>query len=84
MPGDATIASLNHKMEQFESGNASPITQPEALGELVSLVHSNDVLRDGLSLQLIKLAGGFHFYRAKAMSKGSDSTEFAYSAAPDG
>ena len=81
MPGDATIASLNHKMEQFESGNASPITQPEALGELVSLVHSDDVLRDGLSLQLIKLAGGFHFYRAKAMSKGSDSTEFAYSAA---
>jgi hypothetical protein len=76
MLADATIASLNHRIEQFESGNTAPIRQSKALGELVSLVHLDAILRDGMSPQLIQLAGRFHFYRAKARSSGNDSAEF--------
>ncbi|MEV3923020.1 hypothetical protein [Actinomadura coerulea] len=54
--------SLNRRIEQFEAGDAVPITRPEALGEQVSLVHSPDVLRDGLPLPMIQLAGGFHWW----------------------
>ncbi|GAA2253559.1 hypothetical protein GCM10010402_05870 [Actinomadura luteofluorescens] len=78
MSPDATTVSLNRRIEQFEAGDAVPITRPEALGELVSLVHSPDVLRDGLPLPMIQLAGGFHWCRAKARSRGSDDLEFVY------
>ncbi|MFD0540877.1 hypothetical protein ACFQY7_50750 [Actinomadura luteofluorescens] len=69
---------MNRRIEQFEAGDAVPITRPEALGELVSLVHSPDVLRDGLPLPMIQLAGGFHWCRAKARSRGGDDLEFVY------
>lgn len=80
MSAAATTVSLNRRIERFEAGDAVPITRPEALGELVSLVHSPDVLRDGLPLPMIQLAGGFHWCRAKARSRGSDDPEFAYAA----
>jgi hypothetical protein len=78
MSPDDIMASLSHKIEQFESGDTLPITQPEALGELVSLVNSYDVLRDGMSLELLELAGGFHWCRAKARSAGRGDAEFSY------
>jgi hypothetical protein len=76
MSANGAFDSLNHRLEQAKGGDAVPVTQPEALSELVSLIHTEDVLRDGLSLELIDLASSFHWHRAKARDGGKDDHEF--------
>lgn len=76
MSASGALDSLNHKLELAKAGDAAPVSQSEALGELVSLIHTEDTLRDGLPLELIDLASSFHWYRAKARGDGKDDYEF--------
>lgn len=75
LDNSVTVASLQRRMKQAESGDPGPVTEPAALGELVSLIRSENALYEGLPLLLIHLVGSFHFYRAKAKPQGVDKVE---------
>ncbi|OXM54956.1 hypothetical protein [Amycolatopsis alba] len=75
---DEAVAELNHRIRKFEAGDTAPITQPEAVELMVSTIYGSGSLSDGLSPELLKLAGGLHWCRAKAMSAGEGSAEMVY------